>query len=82
VEQGSKSYEIAKSRGPEFRSVDELLTALDNVGFENIDTAVVSEAIWAENDFIHAAGDKISYCIITAQRKECKYNKILRCIDI
>jgi SAM-dependent methyltransferase len=84
VEQGSKSFEIAKSRGPEFRTVDEFLTALDNVGFENIDTNVVAEAVWAENpcDFMHAAGDKISYCIITAQRKEYKSKKILRCINI
>ncbi|MDD4774626.1 MAG: methyltransferase domain-containing protein [Eubacteriales bacterium] len=82
IEEGSKSLEIAKSQGPALRTVDEFLNALESGGFENIDTAVVSEVIWAENDFIHAAGDKISYCIITAQRIECKSKKILRCIDI
>lgn len=70
VEQGSISYKNAKRLNSVFRTVDEFSTSLKNAGFENIETNVAAEAVWAENpcDFIYAAGDIIRYCIIAAQR--------------
>lgn len=71
IEKGSKSFELAESKGLERGLVEEyLINDLKNAGFENIVSTVVAEAIWAENpyDLLPVAGDKQRYCIIQAQR--------------
>lgn len=71
IEKGSKSFEVAKSKGLEGGLVEEyLIDNLKNAGFENIVSTVVAEAVWAENpyDLIPVAGDIKRYCIIQAQR--------------
>lgn len=71
IEPGSKSFEIAKSRGFERGLVEKyLIEELRNAGFEKVRSTVVAEAEWAENpyDLIPAAGDKQRYGIIQAQR--------------
>ena len=71
IEKGSKSFELAQSKGLEGGLVEEyLINNLKNAGFENIISTVVAEAVWAENpyDLIPVAGDTQRYCIIQAQR--------------
>ncbi|MHB1154923.1 MAG: class I SAM-dependent methyltransferase [Eubacteriales bacterium] len=70
VERGSKSYKSAMGYGPELRTADEFLAALNKGGFENAVAVVVAAAVCAENpyDLMHAAGDKMLYCVIIAQR--------------
>jgi ubiquinone/menaquinone biosynthesis C-methylase UbiE len=71
IEMGSKSFELAKSVGVERGVVEEyLISDLRDAGFENIESTIVAEAIWAENpyDLIPAAGDIKRFCIIQAQK--------------
>lgn len=71
IEKGSKSFELAQSKGLERGLVEEyLINDLKNAGFENIISTVVAEAVWAENpyDLIPVAGDTQRYCIIQAER--------------
>jgi len=71
IEKGSKSFELAKSKGLERGLVEEyLFNDLKNAGFENIISTIVAEAVWAENpyDLLPVAGDTQRYCIIEAQR--------------
>lgn len=72
IEKGSKSFELAKSKGIERGLVEEyLINDLENAGFENIVSTIAAKAVWAENpyDLIPVAGDNKLYCIIQAQRK-------------
>lgn len=71
IEKGSKSFEVAQSKGLERGLVEEyLINDLKAAGFENIVSTIVAEAIWAENpyDLLPVAGDTQRYCIIQAER--------------
>lgn len=70
IEEDSKSFELAKSKGLERGLVERyLIEDLKNAGFQNIQSTIISEAIWAENpyDLLPVAGDKERYCIIQAE---------------
>lgn len=70
IEEGSKSFELAKSKGLERGLVERyLIDDLKNAGFGNIKSTIVAEAIWAENpyDLLPVGGDNEHYCIIQAE---------------
>jgi SAM-dependent methyltransferase len=73
IEKGSKSFELAKSRGLEKGLVEDLLmNDLQRAGFKNITSTVVAKALWAENpyDLLPVANDMYYYCVIQAEKVE------------
>lgn len=73
IEKGSKSFELAKSRGLEKGLVEDfLVNDLEGAGFNNITSTVVAKALWAENpyDLLPVANDMYYYCIIQAEKVE------------
>lgn len=72
VEKGSKSFEIAKQYGLENAVIEEyLLESLERAGFQDIQSTVTSEAVWAENpyDLIPVTGDVMRYVLIQAVKR-------------
>jgi ubiquinone/menaquinone biosynthesis C-methylase UbiE len=71
IEKGSRSFELAKSRGLEKGLVEEfLIDDLEKAGFKNITSTVVAKALWAENpyDLLPVANDMNYYCVIQAEK--------------
>lgn len=71
IEKGSKSFELARSRGLEKGLVEEfLVNDLEKAGFKNITSTVVAKALWAENpyDVLPVANDMYYYCVIQAEK--------------
>jgi len=71
IEKGSKSYDLAKSKGLERGMLEEyLVEELTNAGFVNITSTITGKAVWAENpyDTLPIAGDMQYFCIVQAEK--------------
>lgn len=71
IQMDSPSYEVAKQYHVERGMVETcLMDDLRKVGFRNVISTVVGEAVWAENpyDLLPVTGDCQRFCIIQAER--------------